>query len=232
MIKSYLRVGTLHIWIAAKRLGGMLANQRVELNDAIENQRSNKALRFSHDCFKEVIYKVSNFAMDKILKQLQLAEEGSLSDKPCSRQFTKSWGLPCSHYIRCCLKFGTPILLQDIPKQWLLDKNPMASSSICALAQPIEPLSPRSCLMQKIADTLENGNPRVGSLIARLNHVLDTPEVQVNEPLVVVKKRGRPARSKNKTSITRDKSHFEYVEGSKCGICKQSGHNSRTCTMK
>jgi len=38
-------------------------------------------------------------------------------------------------------------------------------------------------------------------LIARLNQVLDTPDVQVQKPLVVVKKRGRPARSKNKTSL-------------------------------
>ena len=86
--------------------------------------------------------------------------------------------------------------------------------------------------MLKVADTLDNENPRAGSLIARLNQVLDTPEVQVNEPLIVVKKRGRPVGSKKKTSTTRDKSHFEYVEGSKCRVCNQGGHNSRTCPHK
>ncbi len=73
--------------------------------------------------------------------------------------------------------------------------------------------------MATVQQVLDNGNPRVGSLIARLNQVLDTPNVQVQEPLVVVKKRSRPASFKNKTSMTKDKSHFEYMEGRKCGVC-------------
>jgi hypothetical protein len=60
-----------------------------------------------------------------------------------------------------------------------------------------------------LQQVLDNGNPQVGNLIARLNQVLDTPDVQVQEPLVMVKKRGRPAGFKNKTSMTKDKSHFE-----------------------
>jgi hypothetical protein len=36
VIKSYLHVGTLHLLTLTKRLGLMLANQRVELNVAIE----------------------------------------------------------------------------------------------------------------------------------------------------------------------------------------------------
>ncbi len=72
--------------------------------------------------------------------------------------------------------------------------------------------------MATLQQVLDNGNPWVGSLIARLNQVLDTPNVQVQEPLAVVKKRDRLVSSKNKTSTTRDKSHFEYVEGRKCGV--------------
>ncbi len=86
--------------------------------------------------------------------------------------------------------------------------------------------------MATLQQVLDNGNPRAGSLIARFNQVLDTPDVQVQEPLVMVKKRNRPASSKNKTSTTKDKSHFEYVEGRKCGVYGQSRHNSRTCPQK
>jgi len=39
VIKSYLRVDTLHLLTLTKRLGLMLANQHVELNAAIEKQR-------------------------------------------------------------------------------------------------------------------------------------------------------------------------------------------------
>jgi hypothetical protein len=90
--------------------------------------------------------------------------------------------------------------------------------------------------MQMVTATLQqvfnNGNPQACSLIARLNQVLDTPDVQVQEPLVVVKKHSRLASSKNKTSMTRDKSHFEYMKRHKCGVCGQSRHNSKICPQK
>jgi hypothetical protein len=214
----------------------MLANQRMELNAVIEKQRVHKAHRFGHSCFKDLIYKVSDFVLDKLLQQLKHAEKGGHEEQPCSAWFTKSWGLPYHHYIRSCLETETPILLQDIHEQWLLDRNPLILPSVNVIASPHEPASPRSLFMQTMTATLQqvldNGNPQASSLIARLNQVLDMPDVQVQEPLVVVKKRNGPAGSKNKISTTRDKSHFEYVEGRKCGVCGQSGHNSRTCPQK
>jgi hypothetical protein len=55
---------------------------------------------------------------------------------------------------------------------------------------------------------------------------------EVHNPVVVIKKRGRPVGAKNK-SIKRDKSKFEYVENElndkKCSICGKTGHNVRTC---
>jgi len=151
-------------------------------------------------------------------------------------RFTKLWGLPCHHYICSCLETESPIVLHDIHESWLLDKNPLILPSVNVAVLPHEPTSPQSLFMQTMTTTVQqvfnNGNPRAGNLIARLNQVLDTSDVQVQEPLVVVKKRGRLAGSKNKTITTRDKSHFEYVEGRKCGICGQSGHNSRTCSHK
>jgi hypothetical protein len=73
-----------------KRLGLMLANQRMELNVAIEKQRVHKAHRFSHSCFKDLIYKVFDFAINKLLQQLKHAEKGGHEEQPCFVQFTKS----------------------------------------------------------------------------------------------------------------------------------------------
>jgi len=50
-----------------KVVGLMLANQRVELNVAIEKQKQHLAHRFNHHCFKNLIYNVSNFALGKLL---------------------------------------------------------------------------------------------------------------------------------------------------------------------
>jgi hypothetical protein len=100
--------------------------------------------RFNHHCFKNLIYNVSNFALGKLLGQLKLVEKGGHEEQPCIAQFMKSWGLPYHHYIRGCLEIETPILLQDIHEQWLLDKKPLAFPSITVAALPHEPVSPRS----------------------------------------------------------------------------------------
>jgi hypothetical protein len=114
VIKLYLCVDTPHLLTLMKRLGLMLANQHVELNATIEKQRVHKAHQFGHNCFKDLIYKVFDFALNKLLQQFKHAEKGGHEEQPCSVRFTKSWGLPCHHYIHGCLETETPILLQDI----------------------------------------------------------------------------------------------------------------------
>ncbi len=71
----------------------------------------------------------------------------------------------------------------------------------------------------------------MGGLIARFQEVLDSPEIQIEEPKIVTKKRGRPAGAKNKTALSRDKSQFEYALGRKCSKCGKAGHNKKTCTV-
>jgi hypothetical protein len=68
VIKSYLHVGTLHLLTLTKWLGLMLANQHMELNVTIKKQRVHKAHWFGHSCFKDLIYKVFDFALDKLLQ--------------------------------------------------------------------------------------------------------------------------------------------------------------------
>jgi hypothetical protein len=83
IIKSYLHISTLHLLTLTKRLGLMLANQRVELYVAIEKQKQHLAHHFNHHCFKNLIYNVSNFAQGKLLGQLKLAKKGGHEEQPC-----------------------------------------------------------------------------------------------------------------------------------------------------
>ena len=62
-----------------------------------------------------------------------------------------------------------------------------------------------------------------------MDDIFTGPDMPLKGPVEVAKRKGRPAGSKNKRSITRDPSAFEYVIGEKCRICKQAGHNARTC---
>ncbi len=94
VIKSYLHVGTLHFLTLTKRLGLMLANQRMELNVAIEKQRVHKAHRFVHSCFKDLIYKVSDFALDKLLQQLSTLKRGGMRSSHALRGSRNRGGYP------------------------------------------------------------------------------------------------------------------------------------------
>ncbi|CAG8753613.1 21744_t:CDS:1 [Gigaspora margarita] len=53
--------------------------------------------------------------------------------------------------------------------------------------------------------------------------IIQDPEVQPT--------RGRPVSAKNRPqpSTKRDPSAFELIMARKCGICREIGHNSRTC---
>ncbi len=94
VIKSYLRVGTLHLLTLTKQLGLMLANQRVELNATIEKQRVHKAHRFNHSYFKDLIYKVFDFALDKLLQQLKHVEKGGHEEQPALHGSRNRGGCP------------------------------------------------------------------------------------------------------------------------------------------
>ena len=232
IIKSYLRVGNLKLFPVTKRLSFMLSNQMVELNAEIERQKLRRAHHYDHECLKDLIYRVSEFAMQKLIEQLERAKEVERDGDLCHGRFKKSWGLPCHHYIRSCIKNEVAIDLREIHEQWMLENNPLSTIHEEATPRARDMPSPRTAILKKVTRVLQSENPRASSLIARFNHVLDTPDVEIQEPSIVVKKRGRPANSKNVSSKTRDKSHFEYVEGRKCSSCGQSGHNSRTCPTK
>ena len=90
----------------------------------------------------------------------------------------------------------------------------------------IEKDTPRKRILAEMKEKLYRSDVYAGSMVARLKETLRTPYAQIEPPNAVTKKRGRPAGAKNKTSVTRDKSNFEYVEGRKCGQCGMSGHNA------
>ena len=78
VIKSYLRISTLHILMLTKRLGLMLGNRWVELNVAIKKQRQHLVHRFNDHYFKNPIYHIFDFSLGKLLGHLKLAKSGDM----------------------------------------------------------------------------------------------------------------------------------------------------------
>jgi hypothetical protein len=226
-----VRLGKLDLVDVLKRLSLLLSNQKVELTAEVERQRIIRAHHLSDDIFKDLHYRISLFALEKINEQLKLLEKESLTTDQCTQQFTRTWGLPCKHTIQDHVRTGRRLTLSDIHSQWHLEQM-MAPSTQLQISVD-QPASPRKRLLTAIENELYSSHARVGSLLLRFQEVIESPDVAIQEPAVVLKKRGRPAGAKNKpSSLTRDKSQFEYAQGRKCKTCGNSGHNSRTCTNK
>ena len=221
LLKSYIRLGNLDLLTVFNRLSIMLENQNVELNAAIEHQKVTKPINV-HNCLMDLFYSVSHFALYKIQQQLELLNK---STNGCSGHFSQTWGLPCVHFIRSCIESGIRLPVSSIHSQWMLERN--LNSTDEAIMH-----TPRKKLLQKLSEELygNNGDERsFGILLGRLSDVIEKPVLKVQESSQVVKKRGRPAGSMNRSStITREKSQFEYV-GRKCSKCKQNGHDKRSC---
>jgi Zinc knuckle len=93
--------------------------------------------------------------------------------------------------------------------------------------------SPRKMLVDLLETSLYGPNQYLAETVANnVENVLlsQVSLVDIENPDVVVKKRGRPAGARNKTSTKRDKSHFEHTECAyKCSNCGEPGHKKNKC---
>jgi hypothetical protein len=162
VIKSYVRLGKLDLLVVFKRLGLLLANQKVELTAAIERQKIIRAHHLNHDIFKDLHYRVSLLALEKINEQLKNLEEQSPITDQCTQQFTRTWVLPCKHSIRNFVRTGRRLKITDIHSQWHLDE-------IIAPASFVEqPMTPRKRLLARLTTEL-NASLSCGGLIGILS---------------------------------------------------------------
>ncbi|KAI9916084.1 hypothetical protein PsorP6_007501 [Peronosclerospora sorghi] len=94
---------------------------------------------------KEILGKVSNFALQKLAEQGK-ADLKVPTDEECSGIFECTWILPCKHIIARKIDSGKGIELRDIGQQWWLEcDSAVAYSSDKEVA--VE-LSPRSTALE------------------------------------------------------------------------------------
>ncbi|KAI9895393.1 hypothetical protein PsorP6_019629 [Peronosclerospora sorghi] len=176
---------------------------------------------------KDILGKVSNFALQKLEEQGKAALKVP-TDEECSGMFECTWILPCKHIIARKIDSGKGIELSDIGQQWWLECGSAVADS--KGEEVAVELSPRSTALEICRKMLYSAEPSAVPVVkARLEDMAVVMCPQLQNPVSVTRKRGRPAGSRNKAN-KRDKSGFEYVEGRKCGNCGQRGHNPRTCT--
>lgn len=86
------------------------------------------------DLFAELHHTISSFAVEKVREHMKLYNlTMNTALPPCTKVFTATMGLPCSHYIQTLLRRPNPRLkVSNFHPQWRLDR--------LALLQPIPPL--------------------------------------------------------------------------------------------
>ncbi|KAL5704010.1 hypothetical protein ACHQM5_022490 [Ranunculus cassubicifolius] len=117
-LKKYLKLSTNNLLVPSERICLAVDNTFRE----IKAQLARENIRIPHSIccpfFKEIAYRVSVFALQKLLQQYKLASSPSPL-QPCKGHFTSTMGLPCAHMIR---NMSNRVLrLSDIHSQWRID---------------------------------------------------------------------------------------------------------------
>ncbi|KAI9922796.1 hypothetical protein PsorP6_001813 [Peronosclerospora sorghi] len=143
--------------------------------------------------------------------------------------FECTWILPFKHIIARKINSDKGIELSDIDQPWWLECDSAVADSSDEKAA-VE-LSPQSTALEIFRKMLYSAEPSAVPVVkARLEEMAVVMGPQLQNPVPVTRKRGRPAGSRNKAN-KRDKSGFDYVEGRKCVNCGQRGHNPHLIYM-
>ncbi|CAG8834989.1 41835_t:CDS:2, partial [Gigaspora margarita] len=205
--ESVYRKIVLQIESQARETRALISSERMKVHHAHRTS-----------LLEPLLYRVSTFVLNKIrtewIKVLSATPDSPLN--LCTRTFESTIGLPCSHTISEHLISGQVLQQTDIHKHWWIQ------------GRHIEFLEPTYLANNDYNDL----QPLQATIYAQLEGLVNTSPVLLENP-VTIKPRGRPigAKNKNPRSVQRDPSAFEHVEKrqKQCGMCRQTGHNSRTC---
>jgi len=215
VIKSYLSGSTGDLLTAVESIQLSVCNQAREYKTQLEQAKIRKCHRFDQ-FFDHVVNKVSEHALDMVLKQIKLPHP-----LPCCKNvFSTIYELPCAHTCDLRKRNGIKIEVSDFSSQWHLFGTVTTQSTDDLLQIEFNRIA-------EIAKYGENTAVTVLNSLASVAHYRS-----INEP-IVHQGRGRPVGSiSNLNSTRRDPSLFEHIEGAKgrrrCLKCKGKGHNSRT----
>ncbi|TPX65427.1 hypothetical protein CcCBS67573_g08134 [Chytriomyces confervae] len=229
VVKRYLKIATGNLLMVLQNLIKLLATQFTTLNATMECQKLAVAHRHNLPFMKLLVKNISQFALDKMLRQYEETLKGQ-NFGHCTGEFQRTYGIPCKHEIQLKVQQEGQFSVADIHPQWVLQKNPLFATLPTPSPATSVPLSPRRNMMQTQQKLYTVDEDQVPTMLAQLQEVADHPGHPLANPVPSAKKRGCPAGS-TKRANQRDKSQFEYVAGRKCSKCGVNGHNARTCNQ-
>ncbi|KAF8412056.1 hypothetical protein HHK36_000009 [Tetracentron sinense] len=214
-LKRYLQVSTSNLTTAWQSFDNLINQQHTDIKSSFSVSRIKMPHVYNQIFYRELCGLVSIYALGKIEEQKELAESYQASNmvdaQKCKHVIRRSLGIPCAHELVIYVKEGRSLPLSMIHDHWkrltLVDE-----SSSKELFKDIAPE-----FEMIIARYIKSNQHQKVEIKQKLREIADPASIQMKEPVVPVKQRGRPKGSvkrlpKNSKSTKRDPSAFEYVE--------------------
>jgi hypothetical protein len=116
ILKYYLELmGKTTIAVVGSAIVDHVRVQHVRWQDSVVKQRGQVSSNHLHPVLRDIRTTVSNHALDLLTKQLALLDTSGL--KPCTREFSCVWGLPCVHALWGLVQTGG-VLTEAIHGHW------------------------------------------------------------------------------------------------------------------
>jgi len=185
VIKSYVLTSRMDLFGVFGKIGLLLENQAVDIGNEINRQSIIVNNRHRLDVFQNLIYKVSQYALNMLYEQFLIIDL-SMLPTVCTGKFRKTFGIPCTHQIRGRIECGTPLELADVHIQWHLQL--ILNEEAVENHNTIQKDTPRKRILAEMKEKLYRSDVYAGSMVARLKEILRTPYAQIEPPNAVTKK--------------------------------------------
>ena len=131
VLKSVLKFSTGDLHTVVSGLETLLEGQHDDYTTKLADAKELVAYNLPRELMRDLIPKISPYALQKIRKQWKLVKKSKLDPDheayeelgPCSGVFATTMGLPCSHMIKACMEAPNPKLsLDDVHSHWWIKK--------------------------------------------------------------------------------------------------------------
>lgn len=141
VLKRHLGSSTGDLKTVVDQLDLLLQKEYTDFKLNLDVAKKRYPLDLNKPIFQQIRAYVTPHAIRKINAQYELLTERPTALPPCTKTFTTSVGLPCSHKIQERLYAGECLLLEDVHLHWRFHRppptaDPHAANSVLTLRDP------------------------------------------------------------------------------------------------